>query len=254
MPRDRRDHPQPWYVIYKKSFERFLTSTDEKSVILDKVTQDIATYKPRTFLDIGAGNGELSIPLSRQVPDYTAIEANPSFASILRENRVRVIQGIFPFPLAQRYDYVLASHSTTYVKGHMEEMVLGAWNAVELNGRLTVVTLARRDDEDWKRLMDNVGLRYGLRHPDGHDRMLGLLEELGGSVDLEKVTTHIQTESLDQMVEALSFLGSNALESAYRMFMDQSPHIAEILDADYRDRGGYRFPIEHYFYRTQRVI
>ena len=65
--------------IYKNDFEKFLSHTDEKKVLLDEISKEIEKHKTESLLDIGAGNGLLSIPLSKKVESYLAVEPNKKF-------------------------------------------------------------------------------------------------------------------------------------------------------------------------------
>ncbi len=241
----------PWEIAHQRLFNTFLAATDEKSIILKRVLQDVDTFQPKSMLDIGAGNGAIALPLSRRVATYTAVEANGAYVKTLRKAGVDVIEGFFPFPLPRKYDYVLASHCVSFVPWLMEEMVDGAWDAVEERGRLTVVTMDRRGGSDWKKLMDTVGLQFGLRNPDGFERLTMLLRRFG-SLSVENLTTHVRTKTAQQMVDALSFVGSNGIAEPYCNFMYKAESVREILDSNYQTPDGYQFPFEHLFLRVEK--
>ena len=84
----------------------------------DFIVSRISSSSDATVLDIGAGTGAWAILLSSHVRKVTAVEPSADMREILRENlekeaidNVEVIEGFWPMPSMERYDFSLSSHS-----------------------------------------------------------------------------------------------------------------------------------------------
>ena len=69
---------------YIKDFETFLKHTDEKEVLYQALAEEIKSNHFSSILDIGAGNGDLSLPLSKLVNRYLAVEQKPKYVQRLK--------------------------------------------------------------------------------------------------------------------------------------------------------------------------
>jgi SAM-dependent methyltransferase len=110
---------------YQSDFEAYLACTDEKEILLREIRRDFHRQKVKTVLDIGAGNGKLSIPLSKEF-SYLAVEKKPEFVKSLTKNGVSVIEGLFPIPIEEKFDAVLISHSLNVYRESFETFVSAA--------------------------------------------------------------------------------------------------------------------------------
>ena len=95
---------------YTKAFRAFLDHTTEKQDLFAALKRRIEVAGAQSLLDIGAGNGDLAIPLSELVTTYLAIEPKPDFAAKLMANGIKVINSAFPCDFGGTFDAVLASH------------------------------------------------------------------------------------------------------------------------------------------------
>src|SRR3989344_2336155 len=111
---------------YSQSFEKFLSHTDEKKVLLSKIEKIVSHLRAQSILDIGAGNGLISIPLAKKVGEYLALEQNNKFYKILSQAGLSVIPETFPTPALppkHLFDLVLSSHSISYEPELLEPFV-----------------------------------------------------------------------------------------------------------------------------------
>lgn len=244
-----------WYTFvmedaYKNDFEKFLSHTDEKQVLLDTITDYIRENNVTSLLDIGAGNGLLSIPLAKMVSHYVAVEENENFALKLRESGLKTIEATFPTNVDGSFDLVLSSHSIPHEKELYEQFIKKAWKLVRPNGVFLVITF-NRDRYDWANLLQELKLISIDKNKVGYTVLVELLKSIG-KVRTWNVTTRVVTENLDDMVNALSFVASDGNEEIKREFLDKSEQIREIIKISYKEGMGYAFPFQHIFVSTHK--
>lgn len=206
---------------YKNDFEKFLAHTNEKDVLAREIGADIVRFKINSILDIGAGNGLMNIPLSKRVDTYTAVEQNPIFVEKLAEAGINVIEAHFPVHIEGAYDLVLVSHATSYKEDSFEPFVRAGWNLVAPHGRLLIITY-RGQEDDWTELMKQIRQPTSDSNRIGYNRLVELLFSLG-EVKVRKVTTTVQTDNIDDMVDALSFVASDGNPERKAEFLKQTP-------------------------------
>lgn len=237
--------------IYKNDFEKFLTHTDEKQVLLAEISEEIARHKSKSLLDIGAGNGLLSIPLSKKVENYLAIEPNKSFVAKLRKVGLKVIEGTFPFEIFGTFDMVLASHSISYSRILFEPFIKEAWKLIKPQGVFLFVTY-RGQEDDWTRLMKDIGKKHEDLNRVGFNQIIELLASLG-EVKTRKVITQVKTDKLEDMIQALSFVASNGKPEKKAEFIKYRLRLEKTLSKKYRHNNSYCFPFQHFFITTKKI-
>lgn len=237
--------------IYKNDFEKFLSHADEKEVLLEEILQDIRKYKIKSLLDIGAGNGSLSIPLSREVGSYLAVEPNEKFVVKLREAQLKVAEGKFPLEIFGFFDMVLASHSISYRRDLYVTFIGEAWKLVEPNGIFLIITY-RGQEDDWTKLMKELGENHEDRNRVGFNQIVELLASLG-EVKTRKVITRVKAKNLNDIVQALSFVASGGKPEKKDRFLEKAERLEKILKQKYQDNGEYSFPFQHFFITTQKL-
>ena len=219
-------------------------------ILLNEISKEIEKNKSESLLDIGAGNGLLSIPLSKKVNKYLAIEPNKNFIVKLRENGVSVLEGAFPMEVPETFDIVLASHSISYQKNSLEEFIREGWKAVKPGGIFLIITY-RGQEDDWTRLMKNLGENHEDRNRVVFGRMIQTLSSLG-RVKTRKVITKVKTENLEDMVQSLMFVASGGKREKKEQFFKKKSQLVKILKHGYQDKNGYFFPFQHFFITTQK--
>lgn len=232
--------------MYYKDFKTFLSYTNEKEILLSEIASDIEKYNVKSLLDIGAGNGLLSIPLSAYVKKYVAVESHKPYAKKLQQAGLRAIARPFPFSLNEIFDMVLICHALSY-KTPYRTFLRGAWRNVSFGGHLLFITY-RAGRDDWTLLMDAVGIPVHKRNAGRFSAICNLLETLG-DLHVRKVTTYVTTPTKKEMISALAFVASGGDEEKKKHFLFTD--LDRIL-LPYKKGETYSFPFHHFFILVQK--
>lgn len=235
-------------AVYTHAFQTFLVHTDEKRVLLEQLKWRIPN-RAISLLDVGAGNGDLAIPLSKLVDRYVAFEQKENYVLMLRQAGLQVADEIFPHSLPWYFNLVLLSHSLPWKQVEYEPFVEQAWLLVKPGGKLLIITY---DDEkgDWNGLLDVCDLKGNRVQRQRLERLMFLLEGFG-PLTKSSVTTHVRTHTLDEMMRALAFVYSDGDPEKIDRFVDntRAQHLIE-------DRRGleesYSFPFDYIFLEVQK--
>lgn len=244
--------PEVSHEQYIRSFEKFLSHTNEKDIFVKELSGYLERYKPESVLDIGAGNGSLAIPLSEQVKNYEAIEQNPKYALRLQEAGIKTQEATFPVPLSQMFGMVILSHVVSYEAANHTEIIPPALDVVEPGGHLILVTHRGNSEDDWSKLLGNIGMDRYDGYAAIYSEIIDMLNR-AGKTEVRKVQTTLDTSSLEDMLEAMAFVASNGRIEGYQEFMSKRSEIKEILDSEYSVDSGYSFPYQHIFIDTHKT-
>ncbi|MDO8470679.1 MAG: class I SAM-dependent methyltransferase [bacterium] len=236
---------------YQNDFEKFLSHTNEKEVLYEEVYKEISRFSSHSLLDIGAGNGLLSTPLSRTVDSYVAVEQNPNFVQKLRSEGLTVIEGLFPIKVDGSFDLVLVSHALSYERDLHKSFVEHAWNLVRSGGILLIITY-RGQEDDWTSLLQELGEEQMDYNRVGYNRIVEYLHSLG-EVTMRKVLTSVRTHNLEDMIDALSFVFSDGKQERKTRFFSYRSKVEKILNSKYRDQKGFFFPFQHFFLIVKKM-
>ena len=96
------------------------------------------------------------------------------------------------------------------------------------------------------RLMTQLGVSIEDKNRKHSKDILGLLESLV-DVNINKVETLVTTKTLDDMVEALSFvfIGNGNVEEKKDKFLSIKKHLEQIIKSKYKTQDGYSF-VSHF--------
>jgi SAM-dependent methyltransferase len=233
--------------IYAEAFQVFLSKTDEKVVLREALEAKLDELKPNSMLDIGAGNGDLSIPLSRKVHSYVAVEQNPKYIERLEKVEVKTLHGIYPFEIADKFDIVLVSHalpSHSAGRDGWQPFINSAVQQLKPRGHLLLVTFEDEKSE-WNSLIEDSGLD-DIRPRERRLESLKTYLQGIAHVEVSSITTHVRTESLKDLIRALAFVWSDGKVDKLQLFV-KNKRIPEYLKTHHTERGGYAFPFLHYF-------
>lgn len=236
-------------VGYKESFKTFLRSTNEKQEFARILTQQIRERNVDSLLDIGAGNGDLALPLSQSVKRYLAVEPNTGHASALRHIGLAVIEQPFPCLVDGKFSMIIASHVVSGKKDLAHTFLQAAWELLNQKGILAVVTYERLKG-DWSRLIEEAELP--LISADW-DRSTTCKEVVSAfdRMEVMEVETLVRTTTLGEMVAALSFVYSDGKPEAAEQFQSNGT-IQHVLESHYCNSSGYTFPFQHYLLMVQK--
>lgn len=245
--------PQTFEDLYYQGLESLLQCTDEKQVYVATFSDYISRYGVFSLLDIGAGDGQVALPLSEMVENYVAIERNPQYAARLRQAGKQVIEAVFPTEVKGLYDLVLMSHVISHTAGEHTTLVPPAWELVKPSGHLLVVTHLGTEQDDWRQLLDHVGLGYSEQFNDSLHNCLRALQAKG-ETEIQTLTSTLTADTAAPMIAAMAFLASNGERARHDAFMDRAAEVAAILGDRYQTADGLSFPFLHLFVSTQKPV
>ncbi len=226
-------------MSYEKDFEHFLSCTDEKKVILKNVLETVKKRNVSSLLDIGAGDGSLSIPLSKEVDRYVAVEPSEVFAVKLEEKGLEVKRDSFPFEMEEKFDMILISHALPE-RGY-KEFLFSAWKLVKKGGCLMVVTYRDKESE-WVDLLKEIGEEHNeLSQPDYREFLL-YMQELG-KTEKEEDVSFVSAAATEDLFRALSFVFSEGDREKKERFSLHKSFLYNILESRYK-KG---FPFRQFF-------
>lgn len=234
--------------MYSEAFKSFLKCTDEKQVFIDTILTYIDEYSVNSLLDIGAGNGDLSIPVAKKVGRYMAIEPDTEHVATLRGAGLNVIEGKFPCPVSEKYDVVLCSHSTPGKPEGFKPFIHEAFNCVDTDGSLLIITY---DDAQgaWGQMLDDCNIEW----PGFHKGRMALLREFlfteFKNITEQEIITHVSSNNINEFLEALAFVYTDG-KSESEPFT-QSPAIREYVQKNYYKNEMYSFPFTHYLFEIK---
>jgi 2-polyprenyl-3-methyl-5-hydroxy-6-metoxy-1,4-benzoquinol methylase len=184
--------------IYIKDFEKFLKHTDEKQILLKRISAEIKRNNIKKLLDIGAGNGLLAIPLSRQVFEYTAIEPKKDYINILKKYGLKVIERKFPDnKIVDIYDGILISHVISYENDNYKKFIASAWKLLKPGGFLFIIT-HKGEKNEWTKLLEKIDLCEIIYSQNSFEKMKILLKSLG-NFKFKKIISHVNADNVNDL-------------------------------------------------------
>lgn len=235
---------------YDTAFALFLKHTDEKERLLEAIAERVQRAGGISLLDIGAGNGDLAIPLAGLVKKYLAVEQKQTFAEVLQKAGLRVIRGSFPVTIEEQFDFVVVSHALPYKADDYELFLNQALACVAPGGSLLGITYHRNQGE-WRDLLVACSFPQKPLEADRFKALQAYCAVLGPTT-VDVVTTYVTTFSVTEMLSALSFVYSDGEPEKVALFQRQRGALTRYLNAHYRDKERYRFPFRHVFLQTQK--
>ena len=236
---------------YTRGFEKFLCHTDEKEVFHRELKGYFERNHVRSLLDIGAGNGRLASLIAPEVSRYTAVESSTKYVAKLRARGLEVVDGEYPVPVNGSYDAVLLSHVVSYKTRNYRTIIPSAWECVEQGGILLLVT-HRGERNDWSELVEAIGMPKTEENQTGYDEILALLRARGAS-EIRRVVTRLESQSLDDMLQAMAFVAAAGRPQEFSHFMSRRKLLVEILERRYKSGSVYSFPFTHIFICTKKA-
>lgn len=259
--------------VYKDSFEAFLSKTDEKRVLRGELQRMIQGRNIHSILDIGAGNGDLSKPLTTCVSRYVAVEKNPVFSKMLSDAGIRVHESMWPAQLplerdsvqSHFYDMVLLSHVISYESDDWKNILREAWWHVRPGGGVMTLVTYRGDENEWTRVMQELG-QGGYYSVDTHrekfHEITHILKRLGKVSNMQVVSHVTVLKHLDEMLQALEFVYTNGRADRIPDWMKIRAKFRRILRERYDVnlpysarkvlKPKYQFPFPHYFMTVEK--
>ncbi len=236
---------------YTKAFETFLSHTNEKLILLEYLGKLIQSREVSSVLDIGAGNGDLAIPLAREVGRYVAVEQKPNYANTLRNSNLFVYQAVFPCLIDGKFDLVLGSHIIPWRKEEYTPLIFAAWDLVATYGQLVLITYDDTEHSAWNELRDGCNLPTSRRSGSRIDLFREVLETLG-EVEVIELVTAVETNTLDELCQALAFVYSDGEIEKLTFFL-KNEAVRTYLETNHKTEGRYSFPFTHYVLQVSKL-
>lgn len=200
----------------------------------------------QSVLDIGAGFGELGSIISRKVEKYLAIEENPYCISALTIRELDVLAASFPIKLDDHFDMVLCCYSLAIRPGcDFKAFINQAWNLVNDGGSL-VLAMYEGYRDDWTELLryinedDRLDARFSL-----YQSVIAYLATLSEELTTQKLTSVINTDSYQKMVESLAFLSGNGDPDRSTRFIKKAEKAIEFLNSYRTKENLFIFSVVH---------
>ena len=220
---------------YKRQLALFVQCSTEKGIELVKIGETMAGLPHRRyFLDIGAGGGDLTIPISQSFGETTVVEPNEKQSSFLKRRCPHFnIYNDFWKSVdlgSTRYDFILCSHVLYYIEeGHWLTTIEKMYAHLEDKGRIAVVLQSpigevadffnqfTSYDVNILELWRDLTQRYG-----------------DDAIEVRYFMNEIWTENLDDMVAIGLFL---LIDSKFKEYREQ---IRQYFECQHKGAEGYR--------------
>lgn len=222
-------------VEYQRQLAVFVKSSTEKGIELIKIGEIIAGLaKRKYFLDIGAGGGDLTIPISQSFDETTVVEPNEKQANFFKKRcpHFKVYNNFWEnVDLApRRFDFILCSHVLYYIEEAQWITTIEKMYAhLEEGGRIAVVLQSPVGEvadffNQFTRYDVNIlELWRVLIHRYGDD-----------AIEVRYFLNEIRTDNLDDMVTIGLFL---LLDQSFKKYEEK---IRQYFESHHKMQGGYR--------------
>jgi len=241
--------------LFHQEQMRFLNAhTNEKQVLLNEIITYVKKNQVRSILDVGPGDGAISIPLSKAVSRYKCIESDSNYIEKLKNNGLDILLGRFPprEKIKDSFDMVLFSHVIFDYGDLYSQMLEEAWALVSMGGILLVISNNPLDKNDpWQRLRSTLDPERALFSETRFKHLLAILQKFG-TVEQKSIVTEFVTQDNRAMVQILSFLHSHGWEEQYREWIDDV-RLSDFVESHYKKGTTYVFPFQHTFVSVRKV-
>ncbi len=235
---------------YTKYFQKFLSLTNEKTVLFHAIKKLIRIAKPLSLLDIGAGNGDLAIPISKLVKKYLAIEQKLNYVQELKINKINVTRAYFPCNIEEKFDFVLASHSLPRKKKEVTDFLNQALKILSKKGVFIAITYDNKIG-DWHKMIRACGLHS--RQVNKKIARLEVLRNWSNPSHQSKevmLETFVRSKDLNNIIEALAFVYSDGDKVRIGEF-EKNKKITDYLTKNYKRGQTYHFPFRHILFEIR---
>jgi len=225
-------------MSYPQLFKTFIENTNEKQLLREHVQKTIAEYEVDSILDIGPGNGTLSIPLSQQVDEYLGVEKKQKFVEELREAGLKIIHDTFPVDLDRKFGLVLISHSFPYEQEKYKKFLRTAYAYVMKEGVLVLITFRGKKNEDWQHIQELLGENSKApQHRRWLKQLHNFLQSLG-KTKVNHVNSSVSCSSVDGLYDALGFVFSNGNAKKLQKWKEEETKIKAYLSKHHKHKEG----------------
>ncbi len=220
---------------YQRQLALFAGSSTEKGIELVKLGEIIGGLSQRRyFLDIGAGGGDLTIPISQSFKETTVVEPNAKQASYLKRRcpNFTIYNDILGNVNlgSKRYDFILCSHVLYYIEeGHWLTTIEKMYAHLKDGGRIAIVLQSP--------IGEVAGFFNQFTHYDVNILELwrDLIQRYGDdTIEVWYFMNEIWTDNLEDMVTIGLFL---LIDSRFREYEEE---IRQYFESHHKRADGYR--------------
>ncbi len=220
---------------YLRQLHLFVRSSTEKGSELVKLGESIAALpRRRSFLDIGAGGGDLTIPVSQSFEETTIVEPNEKQAHFFRRrcSHFQIYNEYWErVDLAEkRFDFILCSHVLYYIpEGRWGKTIEKMHAHLAPGGRIALVLQSPIGEvakffNQFTRYDVNILELWG-----------DLIRKYGDeAIEVRYFLNEIWTDALDDMVAIALFLLID------RRFKEREEEIRRYMESHHKVADGYR--------------
>lgn len=220
---------------YQRQLALFVRCSTDKPVELLKIGEIIAGLSDRrTFLDIGAGGGDLTIPISGDFKETTVVEPNEKQAAFLgrRCPQFTVYNDLWETVdlASKRYDLILCSHVLYYIgERNWLSTIDKMYAHLEDRGRIIIIMQSPMGEvADFFNQFTSYDVNIIELWRD-------LIRQYGDdAIDVRYYINDIYTETSEDMVTIGLFL---LLEPRFKQYEDE---MRRYFETHHKVTGGYR--------------
>lgn len=229
-------------------YNELMITSNQKDILFQEISPYLQTYNVQSLLDIGAGDGVLAKKLAQRVPKYLAIEQDKRRVDTLKNLDLNVIHSIFPQHIPEKFDMVLASHSTPESEKLIGSFLRNAWEHLNDGGILLIITFKGERGELHNLRKEWVKDEYSKDADEIlYHTLLGTLNTYG-TVQVHRAVSYFSSDNIDEITKlVLDSIGPQ--KSKYDLC---ERFLREYIKKNHYTENIYSFPYEHVFFVAQK--
>jgi|GEM_PF-3330820 len=196
---------------FKRRYTIFTKLSDHKQKALERILANVKECKTKSLLDVGAGDGALSIPLSTKFGKVVAIDKNPVLTEALRRNGISAITSRWEdVQLEKSFDVVLASHFLYYIEPRLRKRaVQKMYESLSPGGKL--ILIVNKEDDDFHGLLFKVAA--GLPKPNA----IAIMREKEA---MEVIRSSVNEEAIIEQIDGRLLVPMELLHGLCELFLN----------------------------------
>lgn len=191
---------------YARAFKKFLTLSNEKTILLNKIINSVNLNRHTKFLDIGAGSGHITLPISRIAQKTLTIEPNRVFAKQLKNNGIQCMNTTWENADLQgnTFDLITALFVVSHFQNHeLPALILKMIRALNQGGTLIVCVVDGKKGA-WRELHSKLYQLWNIKTKvSSADAIKPIMESIGSKH--EQIENFFYSNTSDDILDALQF-------------------------------------------------
>lgn len=215
---------------------------DQKDVLFQCISQYVDSTK--SVLDIGAGTPEIAKRIARISGHYLGIEQRADYCNELRAAGLRIIEGLYPLELKQKYDVVIASHSVPEAKELIRPFIGSMWADTSPGGKMILITFKGAFGEIAE-FRDKLLGEYKPNDEELYAEIVSSFEEIG-EYRSSTITSRIFASNPEDIANFISAgISSNITDELFRNIVELVRYNQKI--------GRYSFSFDHLVFEINKA-